>query len=90
MHVAIRVVLEMGRRGVQRPPFEITADRGTRTGALDFGLDGPIELRSAETTTGTVTVRGYALYYVCEGVRGRCLYRRRDLEIPIEVVHAAD
>ncbi len=29
------------------------------------------------------TLRGYALYYVCEGVKGSCLYRRQDLEFSL-------
>ncbi|MFQ5876189.1 MAG: hypothetical protein ACE5JH_00635 [Acidobacteriota bacterium] len=31
------------------------------------------------------TISGYALYYVCEDVKGTCLYRRQDLEIPVRV-----
>ncbi len=36
---------------------------------------------SADGTHGTL--RGYALYYVCEGAKGTCLYRRQDLEFPL-------
>lgn len=32
---------------------------------------------------GAATFRGYALYYVCEGVNGTCLYRRQDLNITL-------
>ena len=30
-------------------------------------------------------LRAYALYFVCEGERGECVYRRRDFEVPIPV-----
>ncbi len=29
------------------------------------------------------SVRGYALYYVCEGESGTCLYLRQDFEVPV-------
>lgn len=44
------------------------------------------ELASSEdASAGETEVRGYALYYVCEDVKGTCLYRRQDLTIPIRV-----
>lgn len=43
------------------------------------------ELQHPKGASGRVVVSGYALYYVCEDVDGVCLYRRRDLEIPVEV-----
>jgi hypothetical protein len=36
---------------------------------------------------GPRTLPAYALYYVCEDVRGACLYRRQDLDIPLQVGH---
>ncbi len=34
---------------------------------------------------GSVRIPGYALYYVCEGVNGTCLYRRQDVFLEIQV-----
>ena len=43
-----------------------------------------VELRSPEDA-GTDRLVADALYYVCEGVNGACLYRRRDLSIDLPV-----
>ena len=32
----------------------------------------------------------YALYYVCEGVKGTCLYRRQDIDVTIDVEPATN
>ncbi len=46
------------------------------------------ELQAPEgTPPGIFTLRGYALYYICEDVGGQCLYRRQDFEVPIDVVN---
>jgi tetratricopeptide (TPR) repeat protein len=34
---------------------------------------------------GSVSISGYALYYVCEDVKGVCMYRRRDISVPLQV-----
>lgn len=45
-----------------------------------------VELKaSATASAGQTTVRGYALYYVCEDVDGTCLYRRQDLAVDVVV-----
>ncbi len=45
-----------------------------------------LELKASPTlTSGSTTVRGYALYYVCEDVDGTCLYRRQDLAVDVVV-----
>ena len=45
-----------------------------------------LELKSGDAVaTGVVEVQGYALYDVCEDVKGTCLYRRQDFAIPLEV-----
>lgn len=44
--------------------------------SLDF------EFKTAKDTS-LDTIRGYALYYVCEDQRGQCLYRRQNFEIPV-------
>jgi tetratricopeptide (TPR) repeat protein len=47
------------------------------------------EIRSPVEASGAVELPGYALYYVCEGVRGACLYRRQDLRVPVSVAGGA-
>jgi hypothetical protein len=39
-----------------------------------------------DADTECVTVNTHALYYVCQGVHGKCLYRRQDIPITISVV----
>jgi len=34
---------------------------------------------------GTIAIPGYALYYVCEDVNGICMYRRRDVNVALQV-----
>jgi hypothetical protein len=44
------------------------------------------ELRAPkDAAAGSVTLTGYALYYVCEGADGTCLYLRQDFEVELEV-----
>ena len=38
---------------------------------------------SAKTTSPVDTIRGYVLYYICEGSKGRSLYRRQNFEVPV-------
>ena len=42
-----------------------------------------LELRAPEQAARPAEIRGYALYYVCEGVGGACLYRRQDFSVPL-------
>ena len=51
----------------------------TETRELQF------ELRAPGGAPGRTTVPAYALYYVCEGATGTCLYRRQDVRVPVEV-----
>jgi len=45
-----------------------------------------VEVRaSAGQDLHEVRLRGYALYYVCEGRGGTCLYRRQDIDVRIPV-----
>ena len=39
----------------------------------------------ATANAGAVSIPGYALYYVCEDVNGVCMYRRRDISVPLQV-----
>ena len=44
------------------------------------------EVKVPETqAAGAAAVPGYELYYVCEDVNGVCMYRRRDVNVPIQV-----
>ncbi|MFQ5700756.1 MAG: hypothetical protein ACE5HU_02815 [Acidobacteriota bacterium] len=43
------------------------------------------EVKPPDGFTGSATIPAYALYYVCEGVNGTCLYRRGDIPITVEV-----
>ncbi len=39
----------------------------------------------ADAKPGRIELPAYVLYYVCEDVKGQCLYRRQDLKIPVTV-----
>jgi hypothetical protein len=41
--------------------------------------------RADRSESGAIAVPGYALYYVCEDVNGVCMYRRRDVNVPLQV-----
>ena len=43
-----------------------------------------LEIR-APKDAGDAELTGYALYYVCEGLKGQCLYRRQDLRLPLRI-----
>lgn len=65
---------------IERNLFELPLPEGALTGEvrlLDFELSPP------EGWEGPAKVRGYALYFVCEGAGGECLYRRQDFVVPI-------
>lgn len=47
-------------------------------------LEYEIKVPAAEHA-GAASIRGYALYYVCEDVNGVCMYRRRDITVPLQV-----
>ncbi len=49
------------------------------TRALDFEIQVPAAAR------GRTKVKGYALYYVCEDVRGTCLFLRKDIEFSVDI-----
>lgn len=53
------------------PPEAVTQEERQ----IDIELNGP------ENFSGSVTIPGYALYFVCEDVNGTCLYRRQDFSI---------
>jgi hypothetical protein len=43
-----------------------------------------LEIR-APKDGGDAELTGYALYYVCEGLKGQCLYRRQDLRLALRI-----
>ncbi len=43
-----------------------------------------LEVKTPADFEGTAIVPGYALYYVCEDVKGTCLYRRQDFAIEVQ------
>lgn len=43
-----------------------------------------------EGGAGETVLRAYALYYVCEGESGACLYRRQDMSFEIGVIDSVD
>jgi hypothetical protein len=79
-------------RAWAEPPPGWTADRlegeapsprgtvSTETRELHFEVRSPEQARPGEAV-----VRAYALYYVCEGATGACLYRRQDVSRPVDV-----
>jgi len=48
-----------------------------------------LELRRTENADVPAEITGYALYYVCEGRQGACLYRRQDFSFPLVVASQA-
>jgi len=46
---------------------------------VEFEVQGP------ESGATGVVLPAYALYYVCEGIDGACLYRRQDIEVRLEI-----
>jgi hypothetical protein len=74
------------------PPQSWTADRPS---AVVPNAPAPVsqEPRTVEfevkvpatQAPGAAAIRGYALYYVCEDVNGICMYRRRDVSVPVVV-----
>ena len=60
------------------PNADTAVSRETR--AIEFELVVP-----ADAAAGTIMVGAYALYNVCEGVDGTCLYRRQEIRIPVKI-----
>ena len=76
--------------------FWVNPPEGWKVDRTRFTVPNPPETVSLETRTVEIEIRGpartpdtavvlpaYALYYVCEDVKGRCLYRRQDITIPL-------
>jgi len=69
---------EVGQRSISLPPPQAAVSDETRT--VEF------EIRRPDTADSTGKLRGHALYYVCEGIKGACLYRRQDLVLDVPVL----
>ena len=54
-------------------------DVSTEVRRADFQVMVP------EGASGETTLQAYALYYVCRGEEGECVYRRQDVQIPVVV-----
>lgn len=78
--------------------FWVDPPDGWQVGRRLLTLSNPPSPISQETRTIELEVKAapgaasesrrfpaYALYYVCEGVKGTCLYRRQDIDIRIDV-----
>ena len=55
------------------------------TRVIEFELNVP-----ADAAPGPATIGAYALYNVCEGANGVCLYRRHDVEIQLDISEASE
>jgi len=79
-----------------QPPEGWSADQhlieapSARRAASTETRDLSFEVRVAESAMpGIAMLRAYALYYVCVEVNGQCLFRRRDITVPIRIAPAA-
>ncbi len=55
------------------------------TRIIEFELHVP-----ADAALGRTTIPAYALYNVCEGANGVCLYRRQDVEIQLDIAESSE
>jgi hypothetical protein len=69
---------QVGARRVTAPRPHAPVSQEIRS--LEFEVRSPARL-----DRGPATIPAYVLYYVCEDVKGKCLYRRQDLEIPVAI-----
>jgi hypothetical protein len=68
--------IDRRRLAAGNPAKAVSAEPRT----VEFEVRSPKEARP-----GKLDLSGYALYYVCQGTDGVCLYRRQDLTIPITI-----
>ncbi len=72
---------QVDRRQHTLPNAGAAATRETRR--LEFELRAP-----EDAAAGTVKIPAYALYNVCEGADGTCLYRRQNITVELKVTDA--
>ena len=65
--------IDRNRMEVAPPPEPVSGERRR----VEFDVLSPDNPATGARLTG------YALYYVCEGIKGQCLYRRQDLSVPL-------
>jgi tetratricopeptide (TPR) repeat protein len=69
---------------IEKPQIEASgkarAELSHETRAIEFEVKVPATAPRKETI-----IQAYALYYVCEGVKGQCVYRRQDVSIPVRL-----
>lgn len=56
----------------------------TETRRLDFEIRAPDDLAADANDEDAAQLKAYALYYVCEGREGACLYLRQDIQIGLD------
>ena len=85
----LALVLEDAPPGWQWASRRLWSERPAEpTSAEERHLE--VELQAAaEALPGPITLRGFALYYVCEAASGVCLYRRQDFYVEVEVMSVA-
>lgn len=68
--------LDSSYRSLPNPPQVVSLEERKAEFEIHCGEDA---------AAGPRILDGYALYYVCEDVRGTCLYRRQDFQVVMEV-----
>ncbi|MEO1370060.1 MAG: hypothetical protein AAFX50_23000, partial [Acidobacteriota bacterium] len=74
--------LDRRRLTVANPP-ELVSGEARR---MELEVRSPPDVRPG----AGAELHGFALYYVCEDVRGTCLYRRHDFTVPLPVAAPAE
>lgn len=69
---------------VQNRHVKIPVPTGSAVSAEERRVE--FEIKSPDGARGAVKIPAYALYYVCEGRSGTCLYRRQDIDVIVEIV----
>lgn len=69
---------EVDRRLLSHP--NAATDVSDETRVVEFELRVPADAKS-----GAAELAGYLLYYVCEDMDGKCLYRRQDVAVRVRV-----
>lgn len=67
----------LGKRYLKHPNPDAALTTEERT--LSF------EVKLPETRKGSLTIKAYALYNVCQGKDGKCLFRRQDIKVKIKM-----
>jgi tetratricopeptide (TPR) repeat protein len=68
--------VESRRLSFPNPPKPVSRE----VRKVEFEIKAPAKLEE-----GSMEIPAFALYYVCEDVKGTCLYRRQDVSVRVEV-----